>query len=62
VCFSTNNIFLASGDVEGNLKIYWIDDLTMKKEYDRMLGGAVKSISWNDESNKIFLCGDGKKE
>ncbi len=33
----------------------------MKKEYPNALGGIIRGIVWNDESNKIFFHGFGKQ-
>jgi WD40 repeat protein len=52
---------LASGDIEGNLKIFRFDDLSLKKEYPKALGGIITGVVWNDESNKLFFYGDGKQ-
>ena len=44
VGFSQNNIFACSGDIEGNLKIWFLDDLSIKKEYNKALGGKINGI------------------
>jgi WD40 repeat protein len=61
VGWAPSGVFLASGDVEGNLKIFRFDDLSLKKEYPKALGGIIRGVVWNDESNKIFFFGDGKQ-
>jgi WD40 repeat protein len=60
VSFSTHNHFVASGDIQGNIKIFFIDDLSNKKEFNNVLGSKINGIEWNDESNKIFFYGEGK--
>ena len=59
--WAPTGVFLASGDIEGNLKIFRFDDLTLKKEYPKALGGIIRGVVWNDESNKLFFYGDGKQ-
>lgn len=60
VSFSQHNYFVASGDVEGNIKIWFVEDLSIKKEFNKALGSKINGIEWNDESNKLFFYGDGK--
>ncbi len=42
------------------MKIFRFDDLSLKKEYPNALGGIIRGVVWNDESNKIFFYGQGK--
>jgi WD40 repeat protein len=58
--FSPNGAFVASGDIEGNIKIWFIDDLSLKKEFNKALGGKINGIEWNGESDKLFFYGEGK--
>lgn len=60
VGFSPNGYFAASGDCEGNIKIWFLDDMSLKKEFPNALGGKITGIEWNDESNKLFFYGQGK--
>jgi WD40 repeat protein len=60
VSFSFSNVFACSGDIEGNLKIWFLDDLSLKKEFTRVLSGKILGIEWNDDSNKLFVFGEGK--
>jgi WD40 repeat protein len=62
VSFSTNNYFLASADVEGNIKIFFLDDLSIKKEFPKIISGKVNGIEWNDDSTKLFIYGEGKTQ
>jgi WD40 repeat protein len=60
VSFSCHNHFVASGDIQGNIKIWFVDDLSNKKEFNNALASKINGIEWNDESNKIFFYGEGK--
>jgi len=52
---------MVSGDEDGNLKIWWIDELKIKKEFDGILGGKINGFSWNEENDKLLVYGDGKQ-
>lgn len=61
VSFSPNNYFIASGDIEGNVKIWFIDDFSMKKDHKKILSAKINGIEWDHASEKLFVFGDGKK-
>jgi WD repeat-containing protein 1 (actin-interacting protein 1) len=61
VAFSPSNVFAASGDTEGNLKIWFVDDLTVKKEFNSFLGGQINGIAWSEDSTKLLVYGVGKQ-
>ena len=61
VGFSPNGYFAASGDIEGNVKIWFLDDMSIKKEFNKVLSAKVYGIEWDHESNKLFVFGDGKQ-
>jgi WD40 repeat protein len=61
VSFAPNKHLVASGDVEGNVKLWFIDDLTIKKEHIGVLGSKIFGIEWDLASEKLFIFGDGKK-
>lgn len=61
VSFAPNKALVASGDVEGNIKIWFIDDLSIKKEHKNVLSSKVFGIEWDLASEKLFVYGDGKK-
>jgi hypothetical protein len=58
--FTPNNVFIATGDEQGNLKIVFVDDLKIKKEFNHCLGGKINGISWNEENDKLLVYGEGK--
>ncbi len=62
VSFAAHNKLIASGDIHGNIRIFFLDDLSLKKELQSCLGGKINGIEWNDEHNKLFLYGDGKNK
>jgi len=59
-CFSPNNVFMVSGDEQGNVKIWWLDEFKIKKEYAGCLGGKINGFGWNDDNDKLLVYGDGK--
>lgn len=61
IAFSPTGVFAASGDVEGNIKIWFLDDFSIKKEFNNVFGGKINGIEWNDESNKLLFYGEGKQ-
>jgi WD40 repeat protein len=61
VSFAPNKHLVASGDVEGNVKLWFIDDLSIKREHKAVLGSKIFGIEWDLASEKLFVFGDGKK-
>jgi WD40 repeat protein len=61
VSFSPSNVFVVSGDVQGNIKIWFLDDMKVKKEYNACIGGKVNGIAWTEDNTKLLVYGDGKQ-
>lgn len=60
VSFSPNSVFVISGDEMGSVKIWWVDDFKIKKEFDGCLGGKINGFGWNEENDRLLVYGDGK--
>lgn len=63
VGFSPNLNFAASGDIEGNIKIWSLntDNLTVKKEFNKVLSGKICGVEWGHDSLMLLIFGDGKQ-
>jgi WD repeat-containing protein 1 (actin-interacting protein 1) len=63
VKFSPDGNYIASGDDKGKVRIWSFNEETkevvVRKEHS-MLGGAVTSISWTDDGQRICAAGEGK--
>ena len=61
VAFTPSNVFAVSGDEFGNVKIWWVDDFKIKKEYDSLLGGKICGFGWSDDNERLLVFGNGKQ-
>lgn len=61
VSFSPSNVFVASGDINGNVKVWFLDDFKIKKEYNSCIGGKVNGIAWTEDNTKLLIYGNGKQ-
>lgn len=61
VSFSPSNVFVATGDIQGHVKIWFLDDFKIKKEYNSCIGGKVNGIAWTEDNTKLLVYGDGKQ-
>ena len=61
VAFSPSNVFVVSGDIEGNVKIWFLDNLQIKKEYNSCIGGKVNGLAWTEDNSRLLICGNGKQ-
>ena len=63
VKFAPNSKVVAAGDDKGRVKIFEYNadskEVFVKKEHN-MIPGAVQTISWTDDSVRIFAAGEGK--
>lgn len=63
VKYSPNGAFIAAGDEKGRVKIFSYNEeskeFIVKKEHI-MLNGAVYSISWTDDGQRLVASGEGK--
>jgi len=59
--YSPNGNYICSGDMSGKVRIWDAinRDHALKYEY-QMIGGAVREISWSEDSQKLAVCGDGR--
>jgi len=60
--YAPSGFYICSADITGKIRIW---DTTnkehiLKYEY-QVLGGAIKDISWDAESKRIAVCGDGRE-
>ena len=59
--FSPNGAWVASGDAGGFLRVWaWDNPEHRQKLENQALGAAILDLSWDSESKRICLCGDGK--
>jgi WD repeat-containing protein 1 (actin-interacting protein 1) len=61
VGFSPNGDMVASGDIEGNIKIWLLDNLSLKKEFNKVLSAKICGVEWGQDSLMLFIFGDGKQ-
>ncbi len=61
VSFSPSGSYVASGDILGNVIVWQLDNLTIKKELSNLLSGKVIGIDWDESSHMLLVFGDGKK-
>lgn len=62
-CFAPSGFYMCSGDISGKIRIW---DLTQKEhllkyEY-QPISGAIKDISWTEDSKRIAVCGEGREK
>ncbi|CAI5756026.1 unnamed protein product [Candida verbasci] len=69
VKFSPSGYYIASGDESGNVKIWDVSPTTntifdqpiIKSEF-QIISGPIKSIAWDNDSQRIIAVGDGKEK
>jgi hypothetical protein len=63
VQYSPNGNYLAAGDDKGKVRIFSYNietrEIVVKKEHS-MVAGAVLSIAWTDDGQRIAAAGEGK--
>ncbi|GMH67137.1 hypothetical protein TrST_g14097 [Triparma strigata] len=58
--FATNGNYVASADETGKLRVWASNTEDKKSKLEiQVLGGPVADLSWDGESKKIVVCGDG---
>ena len=59
--FSPSGCYIASGDVRGKLRVwaYDNDEHLCRLELDHAMTGAIRDISWDMDSKRLCLVGDG---
>jgi WD40 repeat protein len=61
--FSPSGYYVASGDESGLVKVWDVvneDELLVKGEY-QIISGRINDISWDSESKRLIIVGDGKE-
>lgn len=61
--FSPSGFYVASGDETGLVKIWDVvneDELLVKGKY-QVINGRINDISWDSESKRLIIVGDGKE-
>jgi len=58
--YSPSGYYIASGDVSGKVRIWDTvnKEHILKYEY-QLLRGAIKDISWSEDSKRLAVCGEG---
>lgn len=58
--FSPTGNLVASGDIKGNLKVWWADNPTHPIRYEvQALAGPIRDISWSADSQRLVYVGEG---
>ncbi|CUG93474.1 actin-interacting protein 1, putative [Bodo saltans] len=55
-----NGLLVASGDKDGNISIWANRSDTAEKYRSKLLNGAVRDISWSDDSERVAIVGEGR--
>lgn len=60
--FSPSGFYIASGDINGNVKIWDAqgEEMITKGEY-QVISGKITDIAWDADSQRIIAVGDGKE-
>lgn len=61
--FSPSGCYVASGDARGKLRVWSYDneEHLCKLDLNPALGGAIRDISWDVDSKRLCIVGDGSK-
>ena len=59
---SPSGNYCASGDVEGNLVVWALDNETNTVKFEgQMLAGRVNDIAWTGDNERLMIVGEGKE-
>ncbi|PVU94639.1 hypothetical protein BB559_002949 [Furculomyces boomerangus] len=61
--FSPSGYYVASGDINGNVRIWDAvnEEHILKSEF-RPISGAIRDISWDPDSQRVLVVGEGKEK
>lgn len=59
---SPTGAFVASGDQNGNLRIWSTSEGLETKLEIRALGGRVNDLQWSEDEKYVSLCGEGRDQ
>lgn len=60
--YAPSGFYICSADVSGKVRIWDTTQETRMLKYEyRPLSGAIRDLSWSDDSKRIVVCGEGKE-
>lgn len=58
---SPSGKFVASGDSNGNLRVWKMEDFKIELDM-RILGGGMNDLTWSKDEKYIAVCGEGREQ